>query len=115
LSSTSRAIDLCDELFNRTGSRHLDAHVGAVINRYQRTGVATLRWFHDGLGITATELQELLDDRGIIVEPTLRGRPFPTIADAPRPDPALSNRGHGTKVPAHNRAELAGHSDTLNT
>lgn len=77
LGQAIELLDLCDELFNRPGSRHLDAHVGAVINRYQRTGVATLRWFHNGLGITATDLQELLDDRGIIVEPTLRGRPLP--------------------------------------
>ncbi len=77
LGQTIELLDLCDELFNRPGSRHVDAHISAVINRYQPTAAATLRWFHDGLGITATDLQQLLDDRGIIVEPTLRGRPLP--------------------------------------
>jgi hypothetical protein len=39
-----------------------DAKIAAVINHYQKA----TRWFHDGLCITTFELQELLDDRGLI-------------------------------------------------
>lgn len=67
-------LDLCDELFNRPGSRALDARLTAVIGRYQRADLATLRWFHDGLAITAGRLNELLEDEGIVVEPELHGR-----------------------------------------
>jgi hypothetical protein len=77
LGQAIELLDLCDELCNRPGTRHLDAHISAVINRYQRANVVTLRWFHVGLGATAHGLQELLDDTGVIVEPTLRGRPAP--------------------------------------
>ena len=67
-------LDLCDELFNRPGSNALHTRVTAVIGRYQHADVATLRWFHDGLGITAGRLHELLEDQGIVVEPELHGR-----------------------------------------
>jgi hypothetical protein len=67
-------LDLCDELFNRPGSKALDTTLAAVIGRYQRADLTTLRWFHDGLAITAGRLHELLEDDGIIVEPDLHGR-----------------------------------------
>ena len=67
-------LDLCDELFNHPGSKALDTTVAAVIGRYQRADLATLRWFHDGLGITAGRLHELLEDEGIVIEPELHGR-----------------------------------------
>jgi len=67
-------LDLCDELFNRPGSNALDTRVAAVIGRHQRADIATLRWFHDGLGITAGRLHELLEDQSIVVEPELHGR-----------------------------------------
>ena len=70
-------LDLCDELFNRPGSKTLDARVAAVIGRYQCADVAALRWFHDGLGITAGRLHELLEDDGIVIEPELHGRHGP--------------------------------------
>lgn len=77
LGQAIEPLDLCDELLNRPGHRLIDAKVSAVISRYRRANAETLRWFHDGLGITAAELRELLDDRGIAVDPTLRGRPAP--------------------------------------
>jgi hypothetical protein len=77
LATAIELLDLCDELLNHPGSNTTDAKVAAVINRYQRATTTILRWFHDGPCITTYELQELLDDRGIIVEPTLRGRPTP--------------------------------------
>lgn len=78
LGTAIELLDLCDEMFNRPGSKALDVHVSAVLCRYERrTSVTTPRWFHDGLGITAWRLRELLDDDGIAVEPTLRGRPGP--------------------------------------
>jgi hypothetical protein len=77
LGQAVELLDLCDELLNRPGHRLLDAKVSAVISRYQRANAETLRWFHDGLAITAAELHELLHDRGITVDPTLRGRPGP--------------------------------------
>jgi hypothetical protein len=67
-------LDLCDELFNRPGSNALDTRVAAVIGRHQRADIATLRWFHDGLCITARRLHELLEDQSIVVEPELHGR-----------------------------------------
>jgi hypothetical protein len=67
-------LDLCDELFNRPGSKALDTTVAAVIGRYQRADIATVRWFHDGLSITAWRLHELLEDQGIVIEPELHGR-----------------------------------------
>jgi len=68
-------LDLCDEVFNHPGSKALDARVAAVIGRYdQRADVAILRWFHDGLGITAERLHERLEHEGIVVEPELHGR-----------------------------------------
>jgi len=67
-------LELCDELFNRPGSKTLDTTVAAVLGRYQRADVATLRWFHDGLGMTAGRLHELLEHEGIVVEPELHGR-----------------------------------------
>lgn len=77
LGTAIELLDLCDELVNRPGSNVTDTRISAVIGRYQRATTGILRWFHDGLGVTAFELQQLLDDRGIIVEPTLRGRPAP--------------------------------------
>jgi hypothetical protein len=77
LATAIELLDLCDELLNHPGSNTTDAKVAVVINRYQRATANILRWFHDGLCITTYELQELLDDRGIIVEPTLRDRPTP--------------------------------------
>jgi hypothetical protein len=78
LGTAIELLDLCDELVNRPGSSITDAWTSAVIGHYQRATTTTiLRWFHDSLGVTAFELQQLLDDRGIIVEPTLRGRPTP--------------------------------------
>ena len=62
-------LDLCDELFNRPGGDALDARLVGVIRRRRPADVVTLRWFRDGLGVTALRLQELLDDRGIIVDP----------------------------------------------
>jgi hypothetical protein len=70
-------LDVCDELLNRPGHKLIDAQIKAVINRYQPTKVDILRWFHHGLAATAADLQELLDDSYIIVDPTLRGRPAP--------------------------------------
>ncbi len=67
-------LDLCDEVFNRPGSKALDAKVAAVIGRHQRADVAILHWFHDGLAITAGRLNELLEDEGIVIEPELQGR-----------------------------------------
>jgi hypothetical protein len=67
-------LDLCDEVFNHPGSNALDTKVAAIIGRYQHADVATLRWFHDGLAITAGHLCELLEDQGIVVEPELHGR-----------------------------------------
>jgi hypothetical protein len=74
LGTAIELLDLCDEVFNRPGSNALDARITAVIRRYQRADVATLRWFHDELGITAWHLHELLDDQGIVAEPELHGR-----------------------------------------
>jgi hypothetical protein len=67
-------LDLCDEVFNRPGTKTLDARVTAVISRYQRADVAILRWFLDGLAITAGRLNGLLEDEGIVIEPELHGR-----------------------------------------
>jgi hypothetical protein len=67
-------LDLCDELFNRPGNNTLDTSLAAVIGRYQRANVDTLRWFHDGLANTAGHLCELLEDQGIAVEPQLHDR-----------------------------------------
>jgi hypothetical protein len=67
-------LDLCDELFNRPASKALDTTVAAVIGRYQRADIATVRWFHDGLSSTAWRLHELLEDQGIVIEPELHGR-----------------------------------------
>jgi hypothetical protein len=69
-------LNLCDELFNRPGSKAIDARVAAVISRYQPTDLAILRWFHDGLAITAGRLNELLEDEGIVIEPELHGRSY---------------------------------------
>jgi hypothetical protein len=74
LGTAIELLDLCDELFNHPGSKALHAHVATVIGRDQRADVAILRWFHDGLGITAWRLLELLEDDGIVVEPDLPGR-----------------------------------------
>jgi hypothetical protein len=74
IGTSIELLDLCDELFNRPGSNALDARVAAVIRRYQNADVATLRWFHDGLGITAHRMHQLLDECGIVVEPELHGR-----------------------------------------
>lgn len=67
-------LDLCDEVFNRPGSNALDVRVAAVIGRYQRADIAILRWFHDGLTITADRLHERLEDEGIVIEPELHSR-----------------------------------------
>lgn len=67
-------LDLCDEVFNRPGNQALDTTIAAVIGRYQRADLATLRWFHDWLGITAGRLNELLEDEGIVIEPEVTGR-----------------------------------------
>jgi hypothetical protein len=77
LGQAIELLDLCDELCNRPGHQFVDTRVSAMIGRYQRANTQILRWFHDTLGATATGLQELLDDRGITVDPTLRGRPAP--------------------------------------
>jgi hypothetical protein len=77
LGQAIELLDLCDELFNRPGNKLTDIQISAVIGRYQRANTEILRWFHDSLGSTATGLQELLDDRGITVDLTLRGRPAP--------------------------------------
>jgi hypothetical protein len=71
-------LDLCDEVFNRPGSDALDARLVAVVRRRRPADVATLRWFRDGLGVTALRLRELLDERGIIVDP------HPAFAARPR-------------------------------
>jgi hypothetical protein len=67
-------LDLCDEVFNRPGSKALDARIAAVIGRYQHADLATLRWLHDGLAITAGRLNQLLEDESIVIEPELHGR-----------------------------------------
>ncbi|HZM76824.1 MAG TPA: hypothetical protein VFC19_13910 [Candidatus Limnocylindrales bacterium] len=77
LATAIELLDLCDELINRPGSNALDAKVATVIRRYQRADLATLRWFHDGLRITAWRMQELLDNCGIVVDPELRHRAAP--------------------------------------
>jgi hypothetical protein len=77
LGTAVELLDVCDELFNRPGNGALGAKVAAVIRRYQPADVATLRWFHDGPCITAYDLQELLNDRGIHVDAAFRSRPTP--------------------------------------
>jgi hypothetical protein len=74
LGTAIELLDFCDEMFNRPGSKALHTHVAAVIGRYQRADITILRWFHDGLGITAGRLLELLEDEGMMVEPELPGR-----------------------------------------
>jgi hypothetical protein len=74
LGQAIELLDLCDELLNHPGHTLIDAHVRTVVNRYHTTP-HTLRWLYDGLGATAGDLQDLLDTMGIIVDPTLRGRP----------------------------------------
>jgi len=68
-------LGLCDDLINHPGHDTIDDRIRTVINRHQPSGAATLRWFHHSLGAAAADLQELLDDTGIIVEAEIRGRP----------------------------------------
>lgn len=70
-------LDLCDELLNRPGHNHIDARIRAMIRRYQPADTAALRQFHDGLAIAAHDLQQLLDDRNIVIDSAIAGRPRP--------------------------------------
>jgi hypothetical protein len=75
LGQAIELLDICDELLNHPGPDLTDSQVGAVIGRYRHPASEMLRWFHDGLGATAADLQDLLDAAGVIVDLTLRGRP----------------------------------------
>jgi hypothetical protein len=75
LGQAIELLDLCDELLNHPGHNLIDTQVHTVIGRYRHPAPEIVRWFHDGLGATAADLQDLLDAAGIIVDRTLRGRP----------------------------------------
>jgi hypothetical protein len=73
LGDAIELLELCDELINHPGHDRIDARLRqlSVPPRHSVTGV---RWPHEALAATASELQSILADAGIIVEPTLRGR-----------------------------------------
>lgn len=74
LGTAIELLDFCDEVFNRPGSKAVDSHLAAVIRRYERPDITTLRWLNDGLGITAWRLLERMENEGMMVEPELPGR-----------------------------------------
>jgi hypothetical protein len=63
---------LCDDLLDHSHRDRVDARVRQIGSELTRGGS---KWPHDALVGTARELQSILDDAGIVVDPTLRRQP----------------------------------------